>query len=73
MSVALGLSVNRCAAELPGNFVVWLTTAEADFLNGRFMYANWDIEELKKRKKEIVQENLLTLTLKGMGSTEWMA
>lgn len=37
------------------------------------MYANWDINELKEREQQIVRNNLLTLTLKGMDSTEWMA
>jgi hypothetical protein len=60
-------------AELPGSYVVWLCSQDADFLKGRFVYANWDIDELKARKEEIVRENLLTLTLRGMDSTEWMA
>ena len=37
------------------------------------MYANWDIEELKANKEEIIKDNLLTLTVKGMDSTEWKA
>lgn len=60
-------------AELPGSYVIWLCTPDADFLKGRFMYANWDIEELKAQKEQILKENLLTLTLRGMDSTEWMA
>ena len=60
-------------AELPGSYVVWLTTPDADFLKGRFVYANWDIEELKAKKAEILKDNLLTLTVKGMDSTEWKA
>jgi hypothetical protein len=39
-------------AELPVSYVVWLTTADADFLKGRFVYANWDINELKAAQKE---------------------
>lgn len=60
-------------AELPGSYIVWLTTPEADFLKGRFVYANWDIDELKAKKEDIIRENLLTLTVKGMDSTDWKA
>ncbi|KAH7419814.1 hypothetical protein BKA64DRAFT_699831 [Cadophora sp. MPI-SDFR-AT-0126] len=39
--------------KLPGNFCVWLASAEADFLHGRFVWANWDVDELKARVKEV--------------------
>ena len=61
------------AAELPGSYCVWLSTPDADFLQGRFVYVNWDIGELKTNKEKIVRENLLTLTIKGMDSPEWKA
>ncbi|KAI0595426.1 putative short-chain dehydrogenase [Biscogniauxia sp. FL1348] len=32
---------------LPGNFAVWAATQEARFLHGRFVWANWDVDELK--------------------------
>lgn len=32
---------------LPGNFAVWAASPEATFLHGRFVWANWDVEELK--------------------------
>ncbi|KAK4550542.1 hypothetical protein LTR36_000121 [Oleoguttula mirabilis] len=52
--------------ELPAGFAVWLATQpEARILNGRFVWANWDITELIARKDEIEQRSLLTLTLKG--------
>jgi len=31
---------------LPGHFAVWLATPSASFLHGRFVWANWDVEEL---------------------------
>ncbi|KAL5343899.1 hypothetical protein BJX70DRAFT_385184 [Aspergillus crustosus] len=46
-------------AKLAGDFVVWLTGEEAGFLNGRFVWANWDVDELVQRKGEIVQKDLL--------------
>jgi len=51
---------------LPGAFCVWLTSEEADFLKGRFVWANWDIDELKAKKSLIVERNLLTVQLKGI-------
>ncbi|KAI0889124.1 NAD(P)-binding protein [Annulohypoxylon maeteangense] len=33
--------------ELPGDFAVWAATPEAGFLHGRFVWACWDVDELK--------------------------
>ncbi|KAI9695790.1 MAG: hypothetical protein M1836_006056 [Candelina mexicana] len=53
-------------ADLPAHFMVWLSSSEAEFLKGRFLWANWDVEELKAKKKEIEGNPiLLTLTLGG--------
>ncbi|KAF1937836.1 NAD(P)-binding protein [Clathrospora elynae] len=38
---------------LPAAFCVWLASPEAVFLKGKFVWANWDVEELKERKAEI--------------------
>ncbi|KAK2044726.1 hypothetical protein LZ31DRAFT_421598, partial [Colletotrichum somersetense] len=32
---------------LPGHFAVWAASKEAAFLHGRFVWANWDMEEIK--------------------------
>ncbi|TLD04346.1 uncharacterized protein PgNI_12011 [Pyricularia grisea] len=32
---------------LPGNFAVWAASPEATFLHGRFVWANWDVVEMK--------------------------
>ncbi|KAF2160132.1 hypothetical protein M409DRAFT_60239 [Zasmidium cellare ATCC 36951] len=34
--------------QLPADFAVWLASPEARFLRGRFVYANWDVDELKQ-------------------------
>jgi NAD(P)-dependent dehydrogenase (short-subunit alcohol dehydrogenase family) len=39
---------------LPSDFLVWIASAEAKFLNGKLVFACWDVEELKSREKEIV-------------------
>lgn len=53
------------SVELAGQFFAWAATDEAEFLNGRFLWAEWDIEELKGRKKDILDEDLLLLTIDG--------
>jgi hypothetical protein len=45
--------------------VVWLASPEAEFLRGRYVWANWDIEELKAKKDVILNENLLMMGLRG--------
>ncbi|KAI8941799.1 hypothetical protein NX059_003000 [Plenodomus lindquistii] len=37
---------------------------KAKFLNGRFIAGNWNVDDLMERKKEIVIDDLLKLTLK---------
>jgi NAD(P)-dependent dehydrogenase (short-subunit alcohol dehydrogenase family) len=46
--------------ELSANFMVWLASPESEFLkSGRFLWANWDVEELIARKAEIEADPLL--------------
>jgi NAD(P)-dependent dehydrogenase (short-subunit alcohol dehydrogenase family) len=51
---------------LPGSVVNWLTSEEAAFLRGRYITANWDVNELIARKEEIVEKDLLTVQLSGL-------
>ncbi|CRG84836.1 hypothetical protein PISL3812_02025 [Talaromyces islandicus] len=53
------------SVELPADFMVWLTSSEASFLNGRYVYANWDINELRARAEEIQSGILLTPGING--------
>lgn len=39
---------------LPADFLVWIASPEAKFLNGKLVFSAWDVEELKGREKEIV-------------------
>jgi NAD(P)-dependent dehydrogenase (short-subunit alcohol dehydrogenase family) len=41
---------------LPGQFAVWLASPEADFLNGRFVWAEWDVDELLEVKDKIMED-----------------
>lgn len=54
------------AAELSGQFAVWLATPEAGFLKNKFVWVNWDAEELVKRKEEIEGSKLLTWIINGL-------
>ncbi|EPE08097.1 short chain dehydrogenase reductase family [Ophiostoma piceae UAMH 11346] len=52
--------------ELPGSFLVWLASPEAKFLRGKFVWANWDVEELISRADEIESSWLLRVILEGV-------
>ncbi|OAL38564.1 hypothetical protein AYO20_02214 [Fonsecaea nubica] len=54
------------SVNLPAHFAVWLASPEAEFLRGRLAWANWDVEEMKSRKDEIVEKDLLRLELTGI-------
>ncbi|KAK5557593.1 hypothetical protein LTR46_004621 [Exophiala xenobiotica] len=54
------------AVELPGQFCVWLASPEAKFLNRKFVWANWDVEEMMKRADEIKNSKLLDWMLEGV-------
>lgn len=51
--------------ELCGAFCVWLTkqTGQMSWLNGRLVSANWDVEELLRKKDDIVEKRLLQFEL----------
>ncbi|KEF54563.1 uncharacterized protein A1O9_09005 [Exophiala aquamarina CBS 119918] len=55
--------VDRDRPELPGGFCVWLASPEARFLKNKFVWSNWDVDELKSRAEEIQNSNLLTMAL----------
>ena len=71
--MSLSVQTNIClltrdAASLPASFIVWACSPEADFLKGKLVWANWDVEELKARKEEIRETDFLTLGLSGWPS-----
>ena len=41
------------SVSLPGSFHVWLASPEARFLKNKFLWVNWDVDELKAKAKEI--------------------
>ena len=52
--------------QLPGQFAVWLASKEATFLKGRFVWANWDVQELVEMKAQFESDpELLKVALVG--------
>ena len=58
-------------ADLAGNFYVWLASPEASFLRGKFVWVNWDVDELKALKDKILDEDLLNIDMKGLDWRGW--
>ncbi|KAI1195493.1 cellulase signal transduction associated dehydrogenase [Nemania serpens] len=58
MSTELGKTIKLPFAydemSLPADFLVWIASPEAKFLQGKLVFSAWDVEELKSRQKEIV-------------------
>lgn len=52
-------------ADLPGHFLVWLASPEGEFLRGKYLWVNWDVDELKAKEKEILASNSLVTGLVG--------
>jgi len=48
---------------LCGAFLVWLTKEKREWLSGRYISANWDVEELEGMKEEIVKGDKLKLRM----------
>ncbi|RSL49003.1 hypothetical protein BHE90_004957 [Fusarium euwallaceae] len=55
--------------KLPGDFSVWAASDEAEFLHGRFVWANWDVDELQTgplRERIENDPSFLKMTVKGL-------
>lgn len=50
---------------LPASFNVWLASPEASLFKGKFLWANWDVDELKAQAKEIEAGTQLSIGLVG--------
>lgn len=51
-------------AKLPGAFAVWLASPEAEFLNGRYVKATWDVGEMMAKKEVWEDPEVGTFALK---------
>ena len=55
--------------DLPGQFAAWAASNEADFLHGGFVWANWDVDELRSGEvgKQIREdEHFLKMGVEGL-------
>ena len=59
--------MTRCGVvvKLVSEYTVWAASPEGEFLKDRYVWVNWDIQELKSMKEEIAKDDLLKMTLKG--------
>ncbi|KAJ5623427.1 hypothetical protein N7490_012032 [Penicillium lividum] len=55
--------------ELVGGTAVWASSGDKNFLSGRYVSANWDVEEIEMRKREIVDEDQLKFKVKANFAT----
>jgi NAD(P)-dependent dehydrogenase (short-subunit alcohol dehydrogenase family) len=56
---------------LPGDFAVWVASPEARFHNGKYMFCNFDVEELVARKAEFEEPTFMRLGLDGWTAKGW--
>ena len=49
--------------ELAADMMVWLTAERREWLAGRYIAVNWDVDELLEKKEKIVNEDLLKVRL----------
>jgi hypothetical protein len=57
--------------ELPANFMVWLSgPQEKDYLKGKMVWCNWDVNELLEQKDKIEEEGLFTMGMVGWPFTK---
>lgn len=50
---------------LPADFMLWLASPEGRFLKGKYLWSNWDVDELKARAQEIEGTAELSIQLVG--------
>ncbi|KAF2118329.1 hypothetical protein BDV96DRAFT_569677 [Lophiotrema nucula] len=51
--------------KLPAHFLVWLAQPKTKFLNGRFVWANWDVDELCEQADEIAGSSITHINALG--------
>ena len=49
--------------EISGDTLTWLGSERRQWLSGRYVSANWDMEELSKKREEIVKADLLKVRM----------
>ncbi|KAL7946714.1 hypothetical protein V8C42DRAFT_352267 [Trichoderma barbatum] len=65
VSAKIGRKEGIDTLDLSGDFGVWAVSDEAEFLKGRMVWVNWDVDELKAKKDEIINSDMFTVGLGG--------
>ena len=65
INLPIASRANSRVVSLPASFFVWLASPEAHFLKGKYLWVNWDVDELKAQAKEIEAGTRLTVGLVG--------
>ncbi|KAL8749386.1 MAG: hypothetical protein Q9184_006828 [Pyrenodesmia sp. 2 TL-2023] len=50
---------------LPAHFMVWLASPAAEFLRGRLVWANWDVDELRSQAQDLQEGQQMTVGVHG--------
>lgn len=50
--------------------MVWTCSPEAKFLKGKYVFANWDVDEMKAKAEEIAGSSLLSVNIGGWPFSE---
>lgn len=53
------------SANLPASLYVFLASPEGKFLKSKYLWSNWDVDELKARSEELKKTNDLTIGIVG--------
>lgn len=65
MNTKSGMPLSKEDISLPSSFAVWLAAPGNEFVKGRFLWAHWDVDELKAMAKEIQDKEELFIGLTG--------
>ena len=57
--------INRSLVSLPASFYVYLASKRSNFLRGKYLWSNWDVDELESRAKDIETSTFLNIDLVG--------
>lgn len=66
-TACMHVSLAKEIASLPADFIVWLASPEASFAKGKYLFVDWDVEELVERSQEISENGgLLEMWIEGL-------
>ncbi|KAL2845025.1 putative NADP(+)-dependent dehydrogenase [Aspergillus pseudoustus] len=58
---AAGYEFPEDDVSLPAAFTVWVASPEAAFTKGKYLWCNWDVEELREQRERILETDYLTI------------